>query len=175
MLAAEQPLPERFRDHARVGEWRDHRDCHVRPDLVLIYRKPDDDSLELVRLASHSVEVSGDRQPIDLLKGADGAAEVVSVQAVDCAGREMSPIEQRFGFGDQRRILVVRAVWRGVVDRSAGDRGYGAGRTLWAAGGGGGGADEQGGGERGGEQAKHGFRQPISTRPVPASCSVEWN
>jgi mRNA interferase YafQ len=22
------------------GEWNDHRDCHIRPDLVLIYRKP---------------------------------------------------------------------------------------------------------------------------------------
>ena len=32
----------------------DHRDCHIRPDLILIYRKPDDASLELVRLGSHS-------------------------------------------------------------------------------------------------------------------------
>jgi mRNA interferase YafQ len=31
-----------------------HRDCHIRPDLILIYRKPDDDNLELVRLGSHS-------------------------------------------------------------------------------------------------------------------------
>jgi mRNA interferase YafQ len=54
LLAADQPLPERLRDHALLGEWRDHRDCHIRPDLVLIYRKPDDDSLELVRLGSHS-------------------------------------------------------------------------------------------------------------------------
>ncbi len=38
----------------RHGEWSDHRDCHIRPDLVLIYRKPDNDSLELVRLGSHS-------------------------------------------------------------------------------------------------------------------------
>ena len=29
-------------------------DCHVRPDLVLIYRKPDSATLELVRLGSHS-------------------------------------------------------------------------------------------------------------------------
>jgi mRNA interferase YafQ len=27
---------------------------HIRPDLVLIYRKPDNESLELVRLGSHS-------------------------------------------------------------------------------------------------------------------------
>ena len=54
MLQADQPLPERFRDHALSGEWKDYRDCHVFPDLVLIYRKPDETSLELVRLGSHS-------------------------------------------------------------------------------------------------------------------------
>nr|WP_269845105.1 type II toxin-antitoxin system mRNA interferase toxin, RelE/StbE family [Geothermobacter hydrogeniphilus] len=32
----------------------DHRDCHVKPDLVLIYRKPDKQTLQLVRLGSHS-------------------------------------------------------------------------------------------------------------------------
>lgn len=32
----------------------DCRDCHVKPNLVLIYRKPDADTLELVRLGSHS-------------------------------------------------------------------------------------------------------------------------
>ena len=36
------------------GEWRDHRDCHVKPDLVLIYQKPDAGTLRLVRLGSHS-------------------------------------------------------------------------------------------------------------------------
>jgi mRNA interferase YafQ len=37
-----------------TGEWTDHRDCHIKPDLVLIYRMPDAESLELVRLGSHS-------------------------------------------------------------------------------------------------------------------------
>lgn len=54
LLAADQPLPRRNFDRALSGEWNDHRDCHIRPDLVLIYRKPDDTSLELVRLGSHS-------------------------------------------------------------------------------------------------------------------------
>jgi mRNA interferase YafQ len=54
LLARDQPLPRRFFDHALSGEWRDFRDCHVRPDLVLIYRKPDESSLDLVRLGSHS-------------------------------------------------------------------------------------------------------------------------
>ena len=43
-----------YRDHPLTGQWEDHRDCHVRPDLVLIYRLPDADTLQLVRLGSHS-------------------------------------------------------------------------------------------------------------------------
>ena len=54
MLAADTTLPRRNFDHPLTGDWHDHRDCHIRPDLVLIYRKPDDASLELVRLGSHS-------------------------------------------------------------------------------------------------------------------------
>ena len=54
LLAADALMPERYVDHALAGEWNDHRDCHIRPDLVLIYRKPDADSLQLVRLGSHS-------------------------------------------------------------------------------------------------------------------------
>jgi len=54
LLAADQVLPHRYFDHPLSGEWKDHRDCHVRPDLVLIYRKPDDGTIELVRLGSHS-------------------------------------------------------------------------------------------------------------------------
>jgi mRNA interferase YafQ len=49
-----RPLPGKYRDHASTGDWKDHRDCHIRPDLVLIYRKPDAETLELVRLGSHS-------------------------------------------------------------------------------------------------------------------------
>jgi mRNA interferase YafQ len=53
-LAADETLPRRNFDHALSGEWKDHRDCHVRPDLILIYRKPDSENLDLVRLGSHS-------------------------------------------------------------------------------------------------------------------------
>ena len=44
----------KYRDQALSGPWEDHRDCHLRSDLVLIYRLPDDDTLQLVRLGSHS-------------------------------------------------------------------------------------------------------------------------
>ena len=53
-LANDEPLEARHRDHALTGEWQDHRDCHVKPDLVLIYRKPDGETLQLVRLGSHA-------------------------------------------------------------------------------------------------------------------------
>jgi mRNA interferase YafQ len=53
-LANDEPLEERHRDHPLGGEWKDHRDCHVRPDLVLIYRKFTDETLHLIRLGSHS-------------------------------------------------------------------------------------------------------------------------
>jgi len=54
LLVADQPLPRRNVDHPLSGEWQDFRDCHIRPDLILIYRKLDDQTLELVRLGSHS-------------------------------------------------------------------------------------------------------------------------
>jgi mRNA interferase YafQ len=38
LLAADTPLPRRNFDHPLSGEWNDHRDCHIRPDLILIYR-----------------------------------------------------------------------------------------------------------------------------------------
>ena len=53
-LADDQPLEPRHHDHPLSGEWTDHRDCHVKPDLVLIYQKPDGDTLRLVRLGSHA-------------------------------------------------------------------------------------------------------------------------
>ncbi|MDR1934670.1 MAG: type II toxin-antitoxin system YafQ family toxin [Candidatus Accumulibacter sp.] len=53
-LANDQPLAGKHCDHALTGDWKDYRDCHVKPDLVLIYRQPDDTVLQLVRLGSHS-------------------------------------------------------------------------------------------------------------------------
>lgn len=53
-LANDLALEPRYRDHALTGDWKDHRDCHLKPDLVLIYQKPDDATLRLVRMGSHS-------------------------------------------------------------------------------------------------------------------------
>ena len=53
-LAGDAPLDRTHRDHPLSGDWAGFRDCHIRPDLVLIYEKPDAETLRLVRLGSHS-------------------------------------------------------------------------------------------------------------------------
>ncbi len=53
MLVKDEPLPIKYRDHALTGNWQGFRDCHIKPDLVLIYEKYDD-VLQLVRLGTHS-------------------------------------------------------------------------------------------------------------------------
>ena len=54
LLAEDAVLPPSFRDHPLVGDWKGYRDCHVRPDLLLIYGKGMPGILKLVRLGSHS-------------------------------------------------------------------------------------------------------------------------
>ena len=53
LLATDVPLPSRFVDHPMKGQYSDCRDCHLRPDLVLVYRKRDADVLELIRIGTH--------------------------------------------------------------------------------------------------------------------------
>ena len=53
-LANDRPLEPRHHDHPLSGEWGDHGDCHVKPDLLLIYQKSGTDILRLVRLGSHA-------------------------------------------------------------------------------------------------------------------------
>ena len=54
LLAADESLPAKHRDHDLTNNWADHRECHIKPDLLLIYRLHGDDLLQLVRLGSHS-------------------------------------------------------------------------------------------------------------------------
>ena len=53
LLAADAAMPARYVDHPMKGDFRDCRDCHLRADLVLVYRKRGADWLELVRIGSH--------------------------------------------------------------------------------------------------------------------------
>ena len=54
-LAAGQPLPDKNRDHALTGDYIGFRECHIRPDWLLVYRVDGEDLiLFLFRPASHT-------------------------------------------------------------------------------------------------------------------------
>lgn len=54
-LAMGEKLPEKNKDHALAGNWVGHRECHILPDWLLIYRIEDDVLvLTLARTGSHS-------------------------------------------------------------------------------------------------------------------------
>jgi len=55
LLAMGEALPEKYYDHALSGNWRGHRECHIQPDWLLIYRYDDDVLvLTLTRTGTHS-------------------------------------------------------------------------------------------------------------------------
>ena len=55
ILAMGEELPERNRDHALTGDWVGHRECHIQPDWLLIYRIEEDVLvLTLSRTGTHS-------------------------------------------------------------------------------------------------------------------------
>jgi mRNA interferase YafQ len=53
LLVEGNPLPPIYRDHALVGDWTGHRDCHLEPDWLLIYRMLEDE-IRLERTGTHS-------------------------------------------------------------------------------------------------------------------------
>jgi mRNA interferase YafQ len=53
-LLSDHALPPRNHDHELSGDWHGYRECHLKPDLLLIYRKSDANTLRLARLGSHS-------------------------------------------------------------------------------------------------------------------------
>lgn len=55
ILAMGKPLPLEYKDHDLTGNWRGHRECHIQPDWLLIYRIEDDVLvLTLSRTGTHS-------------------------------------------------------------------------------------------------------------------------
>jgi mRNA interferase YafQ len=53
-LVRDEPLSPKHRDHPLKGAWSAYRDCHLKSDLLLIYEKPDVNTVRLIRLGSHS-------------------------------------------------------------------------------------------------------------------------
>lgn len=54
LLVADSPLPEHYQDHPMRSTRGRERNCHVKPDLILIYSKEDAEEVLLIRLGSHS-------------------------------------------------------------------------------------------------------------------------
>lgn len=52
-LVSRQALEPKYRDHSLSGRWSGHRDCHIEPDWILIYRMTAED-LVLERTGSHA-------------------------------------------------------------------------------------------------------------------------
>ena len=53
LLLSGNSLPPQYNDHPLGGEWKKHRDCHIEPDWLLLYRI-DGDTLFLERTGTHS-------------------------------------------------------------------------------------------------------------------------
>ena len=52
-LLNDEELEEKYKDHQLKGNLKDFRECHIKPNLLLMYRIIDDD-LELVDIGTHS-------------------------------------------------------------------------------------------------------------------------
>ena len=52
-LSNKEKLDPTYRDHSLTGNWKKHRDCHIEPDWLLIYRITSED-LFLERTGTHS-------------------------------------------------------------------------------------------------------------------------
>ncbi|GAA8229764.1 hypothetical protein VN0264_13070 [Helicobacter pylori] len=66
-LRKKEPLDPQFKDHALKGKWKPFRECHIKPDILLVYLVKDDE-LILVRLGSHSELFCKPSAPLITLK-----------------------------------------------------------------------------------------------------------
>lgn len=45
ILVAGNPLPQKNKDHFLTGNWHEHRECHIDPDWLLIYKVYKDENI----------------------------------------------------------------------------------------------------------------------------------
>lgn len=54
-LSSGQRMAVRYKDHALKGDWKGYRECHIRPDVLLIYKKEEEKLILLIMdIGSHS-------------------------------------------------------------------------------------------------------------------------
>ena len=55
ILCAEQPLPQEYHDHSLTGNYEGHRECHITPDWLLVYKIENGEMLlSLTHTGTHS-------------------------------------------------------------------------------------------------------------------------
>ncbi len=54
LLRQEKPIPKEHRPHPLIGNYAGHMECHIEGDFLLIWFDPKGDTINLVRLGSHS-------------------------------------------------------------------------------------------------------------------------
>lgn len=55
LLSEGKTLPQKYKDHSLFGQWKDFRECHIKPDWLLVYAIQNDIlTLTLARTGSHS-------------------------------------------------------------------------------------------------------------------------
>jgi len=55
ILLERKRLPEKYRDHALLGDYVGMRECHIKPDTLLVYSiEHTDQTLYLERIGSYS-------------------------------------------------------------------------------------------------------------------------
>ena len=55
ILRQEGFLPPKYKEHRLIGEYNNYMECHIKPDLLLIYRVYNDElTLYVLRVGSHS-------------------------------------------------------------------------------------------------------------------------
>ncbi|MFZ2726536.1 MAG: type II toxin-antitoxin system YafQ family toxin [Methylococcaceae bacterium] len=52
LLTHNQVLPEKYKDHYLTGNWKGYKECHIKPNWLLIYQLKDDKVI-LTRTGSH--------------------------------------------------------------------------------------------------------------------------
>jgi mRNA interferase YafQ len=54
-IREEMPLPSKLKDHTLLGNWNEHRELHLEPDWLLIYKINDKSKTVIfVRVGTHS-------------------------------------------------------------------------------------------------------------------------
>lgn len=54
MLENEEPIPQEYKPHKLIGQYKGCMECHIESDLLLIWIDEKENIIEIVRLGSHS-------------------------------------------------------------------------------------------------------------------------